>query len=428
VFQALSRREPESARRIIADLSSADQRAIGAYVLLTELSERNPALAEQMLASFAQSPERPTALSGYVRGLVTRDVSAALDVALAESPGFMRGELLRTVFWRAGKNGISETRELLDRIKEPDVRRTYAAEALIAIGFEQREDAIPFIQEESEKMAARGDWAVDQSHWAWSVEVVSRGPRASALAEWALGFSADSKRAMFSRIVGTWSGRDPAGFCSWVKEHAASLDAVAVDQLGSAVKNVVRNNPAAARAWSETLPAGQIRDLARFQVALDAGAEMDVAQGVLAYQSVAAVDQSGALARRFVASLLEKSGDAAAEWAMQLPVGPTRSAALETLAGKWSAADPRGAAEWLQRLPAGHDRDSVVKTYTSHVAIADPQTAALWAEQVVEPKLRTEAATEVYRIWSVADPISARHWMRDLAGIDDAAVQRILTN
>jgi hypothetical protein len=212
VFQALSRREPESARRIIADLSSADQRAIGAYVLLNELAERNPTLAEQVLASFAQSPERPTALSGYVRGLVSRDVSAALDVALAESPSFLREEMLRTVFWRAGKNGINETRELLDRIKEPDVRRRYAAEALSAIGFEQREDAMPFIIEESEKMAARGDWAVDQSHWASSVEVVSRGPRASALAEWALGFTADSKRAMFSRIVSTWSGRDPAGF------------------------------------------------------------------------------------------------------------------------------------------------------------------------------------------------------------------------
>jgi hypothetical protein len=426
VFQALARRQPEWTREVIAEMTSAGQRAIGAHVLMNEVAGRNPALAERFLPSFVDSAERSPALSGYVRGLVEKDVSAGYEVAMAEPLGALREELLRTVFWRAGRVGVNEAQKLLDRIEQPDVQRIYAAEALSAIGFEQREDALPFIKDQSERMAARGDWNLDQSRWASSVEVVSRGPQARGLAEWALSFTADTKRTMFSRIAGTWSARDPEAFGTWLKENALLLDPVAVDRLESALANIARRDPNAALTWSETLPAGPVRDFARFQVAVEAGGDIDVERSAAAYQPVAFMDKTGAMARRIAASMVAKSGEAAAKWADQLPPGPARLAALETLTAKWSSEDPRAAADWLQRMPAGADRDSLVRTYSSQVAIADPRTAALWAEQVTEPALRTEAASKVYSHWSVADPIAARDWLRNLAGVDQSAVSRIL--
>ena len=429
ILAALARRQPEWTQQALAETPSGSVREIGVYALLKEVAKGDAARTARFLASFANGADRAAALTGYVTALVDADIRSGYDKASAEPPGMLRENLLRLVFARAGERGVSTARDLLDQIDDPAMRRQHAPTALLAIGFDQREDALPFIIEESERMAATSGWNTEDARdWASSVDVAARGPQARAFAEWAAGFEPDADRKMFGQIVIVWAGREPATFRNWLKEHAETLDAAAVKTLDGALANLARRDLPAARTWSETLPAGALRDQARFQVALASGAEGDVAHAATAYRSVAGNDTKGALAGQLAKLLAQHDGAAAADWALTQPVGPARTAALAAVAETWSERDPHGAAGWLEQMPAGAERDSALQKYATRVVVADPESAAQWVGQMADPTLRIATAEAVFNRWHIQNPVAARAWLRSLPGMEGSKVAKSIRN
>lgn len=425
VIKALARRHPEWTRQTLEKMEAGERRETAIFILLREVAQGGVAKAASFLATFADGPDRRGAVDGYVTGLITTDVRSGFERAWAEPPGPLRDELLKLVFFRAGESGLDVMGELLERIDDPAVRQESLAWGLRAVGAGGRKEAFPLIQQESERMAASGEWNANTSAWVRTVDVASRGARARELAEWAVDFAADTDRKMFAQIAENWVGRDPLEFKTWLSERAATLDASAVEKLAEPLASLVRRDLAAARAWSETLPSGPLRDQARFQVALRGG-DGDLAYAEAAYQPLAASDANGTLAGQLARVLANKDCAAAGEWAMRQALGAARTAALRQVGEAWSEYDPHAATQWLEQMPLGPDRDTAVGSYASAVVRADPEGAAQWAEQVADPVPRTNTAVDVYYYWSKESPAAARAWFRGLSGVDEDSIPNFL--
>lgn len=418
VFKALARREPEWTRQTLAKMEPGKRREVAIYTLLREVAQGGVAKAAGFLATFADGPDRRGAVTGYVTGLITTDVRSGFERAWTEPPGPLRNELLRLVFFRAGESGLGVMSELLERIDDPAVRRENLAWGLRAVA---SEDAVPLIQQESERMAASGEWNSNISAWMSTVDVASRGPRAREMAEWAVDFAADTDRKMFAQIAEHWVGSDPVEFKTWVSERAGTLDAATVEKLARPLASLAQRDLAGARAWSEALPPGPLRDQARFQIALRGG-DGDLAYAEAAYQPLAASDANGTLAAHLARVLANKDCAAAGEWAMRQALSVARTAALQQIGEAWSEHDPHAATQWLEQMPLGPDRDTAVGSYASAVVRADPEGAAQWAEQVADPVQRTKTAMDVYYYWNKENPAAARAWFRGLSGVDENTI------
>ena len=412
-FKILARRQPEWTQQFLAAMKPGPQREVGVYQLLREVAQQDSAKAQQFLAGFTVGENRPAAVQGCVSGLVAGNVRAGFEVALAEAAGPFREELLKVAFRGAAERGIGTVRELLDRIDDPALRRRLAAEAVRQVGWESREDLLPWIMEETQRTTAIEGWEAG----AWGQALgQSSGTNVVAAADWAATLKSDPERKLLLSILGYVSG---AGLRDWLGGHASALDAPTLERLGYVMTNLARNDPEATREWAAALPAGPLRERAQFQVALSSGAEGNLSQAEAIYESLAARDTSGELAKQLATVLAVQDGAAAAEWAMRRPEGPARAAALKVVAEQWSQRDPRGAAVWLGQMPPGAEHDVAVREYAAKLAFLEPSAAAEWIEQVADPTMRGEAAVSVFFTWNYEDPVAAHAWLRALPGVDE---------
>jgi hypothetical protein len=358
-----------------------------------------------------------------VAELAKQDAMAAFEIAKAESTPWLQNEQMRLVFREAGSRSLAEAKALLERFEKPEERAEWALAALNAAAYESREDTFPFLKEEATRLAEKlGEKAKFER---WNYFVGLDGPQAPALAEWALNFVPDKEAHLFRELGAQWARESPKEFAAWVNEHAAEFDSGQKARVGAAIA-ALSYSPEAMRDVAEALPAGPLRDQARFQVALDASKNGDFAQAAEAYRTVAPTDKSGALAAGVAFGMATKNGAAAAEWAMQLPEGKARSEALRSVAQMWSQRDVKGAAAWLEAMPAGGERDQAVKIYATTVVVSDADGAAQWVTQVADPVLRQQTAKTVYERWRIQDPIAARAWLRELPGISEGMRGQIL--
>jgi hypothetical protein len=417
VLTALAAREPQWTQRTLASMKHGSKTRTGTYLLLQQLTQRDPVRAAQLLNTYAGSPERADALTGYVSALADSSLSDAFRCASKESPGRIRDELLRVVLEKAGNQGVDRGRALLDCIEDPAERRKAAGTIAEATAWEGREDIVRFIEEES-GLGKESGAQNRLDDWMGAVQAGSYGPQAAALAEWTLHLPSDENKMLFGSAAQQWASHNPGSFQSWVSEHAASLQGATIDRLAPALERLARDDPEGARNWAETLPNGQLRDAARLQIALTSGQASDLAQAGAAYQALAANDSNGGRAAQIARVFVRSDGEATANWALQLPAGPARTEALKVVGNFWSAQDPRAAAQWIERMPAGAERDLVLNGFANQSSLADPEGASRWVEQVSDPALRTEAAFAVFDRWRLEDATRARSWLRNVEGVD----------
>jgi hypothetical protein len=152
-------------------------------------------------------------------------------------------------------------------------------------------------------------------------------------------------------------------------------------------------------------------------------------------QSDLAADLGQRLLRRWAAS----DGHAAAAWAVQLPAGPMREAALSDVAIEWANSGLSDAATWACQLPSPTERDAAALAVANEAVRSDPvealglaaemsanpqrdqlirhaamewaaqdgDAAASWARQITDPSLRDQVLADVATAWSDRDPVSA---------------------
>ncbi len=426
-FRALARHDPQWTKDYLASQPAGLTRDAGIYALLNQVARQDSAKARQFLASFSDGPNRLAAVKGYVTGLAAADQRAGFDAASAEPAGRFRENLIEVAMSEAGNRGVVFVNELLDRIDDPEQRRWMARASLDSMRRSSSDDPLPWIKEEAKRTKERpgGGWA---EPWERSIAFAVQGAKCGEAAEWAATLENDPQRNIFTKIVREWQQRDADTLRTWLAERASTLDPPAVESVGKHLREMAQVDGAAMSTWADSLPAGRLRDEAQYQVALSMGAAGDISRAVAAYESVAARDKTGSLARQLMAVVATENGAAAAQWAMQLPEGPARKGAIEKVAEKWSESDPRGAADWLGHFPAGPERDKAVSMYASKAAYADPAAAAEWVLQVEDRKVRTDAALNVFWTWSRENPAGARAWLRDLSGVNDAQRKEVLRN
>jgi hypothetical protein len=418
IFKILARRQSAWLQEYLTGLKPGPQQEVGIYHLLREGAQQDAAKARRLLADFSAGANRPAAVQGYVTGLATVDFRASFDTAAAEPAGPFREELLKVGLREAASRGVGAVRELLERIDDPTLRRALGGEAALEIVWRSRDDPLPWLMEEAQRTPAsavpKSGFDFWNNHVAQALQTI--GSTAPA-ADWAMTLPNDPEKKLLLNILGDW--RDPAGLRSWLTIHAVELDTTVLEKLGSALKNMIRTDAAGAGEWAAALPSGPLREQVQFQIALSSGAEGNLAQAAAAYESVAARDTTGALAKQLATVLATQDGAAAAEWAMGMPGGPARAAVVGAVAEQWSQRDPGGAAEWLEQMSSSAERDTAVREYAAKVVYADPAAAAEWVEQVADPDARAKAAEQVFYTWRFEDPVASHAWLRALPGVPE---------
>ncbi|HEX5176639.1 MAG TPA: hypothetical protein VFV83_06405 [Chthoniobacteraceae bacterium] len=419
VFSVLARREPAWLQQYVATLKAGASRDVGVYALLKQAGMENSATSRALLASLSNGANRPAAMEGYISGLVASDLRAAFDVAVAETAGPFRKELLQIVLRNAAARGVGAVREFIARIDDPALRRDLVGNAALELSWRSGDDLLPWLAEETQRTPIAAttrefDW------WNGNVgqALETRGDTVRA-ADWAMTLPNDPEKKLLLRLLSRLGYRDDPALQSWLASHAEQLDVSVVEKLSRTLTEMARRDADGARAWTGTLPAGALREQMQFQLALSSAGDGDLAAASAAYALVARADANGTLARQLAATLAKHDGPTAAEWATSLPQGPARASAIASTAEQWSQRDPRGAAQWLEQMSPGAERDAAVREYALKVVYADPHAAAQWVEQVADPNARGKAAESVFWTWSNEDPIASRAWLRKLPGVEE---------
>lgn len=172
---------------------------------------------------------------------------------------------------------------------------------------------------------------------------------ASAAMDW---LSAQGKEVMdsygWNRITGMWSYKDQEGFQKYVTSHP---EAFQPGMLSSATLNMIRKDAAGTMAWASTLPATLRTEMmgqtfGRWTQNDPPAAARYVTENPSAPLSA---DAMGKVTGRY----FSRDGDAAVDWAANLPPGATRDAAITKLRETIpSEKDSARRDAWLGRLGA----------------------------------------------------------------------------
>lgn len=116
----------------------------------------------------------------------------------------------------------------------------------------------------------------------------------------------------------------------------------------------------------------------------------------------------------------EANPAAVANYAVNLPAGADRAAALGQMLSQWATRDPLTASEWmLKNLNPSPDLDEGVAAVASLPSLVSqrPEIAIGWAESIADPALRASTLTTVARLWAERDPDGARRYLQSTGSL-----------
>ena len=172
-------------------------------------------------------------------------------------------------------------------------------------------------------------------------------------------------------ILTSWVEHDPQSATEYARQHAS--DGLAGASNASMVANALAaNDPAGAKAFAESLPPGEARNMAIFDAAMRLSHD----------------DPAGT-----------------ANWIASLGSSPEMVGAVMT---QYAVQDPQGARQWINTLPPA-SRDSALGEYTTNVR--DKVDGILTAFQITNDKLRTQTVTQLADRWLASDPTEFAKWV-----------------
>lgn len=115
-----------------------------------------------------------------------------------------------------------------------------------------------------------------------------------------------------------------------------------------------------------------------------------------------------------------------AEYAMTLPAGDSRKAALAEALPRWVEKEPATATEWINRFDAGPDFDEGAAAVANLQTLItrQPAKAMEWAGTISDPAKRSETLQSVFGQWAQKDPAAARRFVETTT---DPRDRRLLT-
>ena len=104
-----------------------------------------------------------------------------------------------------------------------------------------------------------------------------------------------------------------------------------------------------------------------------------------------------------------------ASWVQQLPEGGSKYKAIEQMVNQWAWRDPASTAQWLNQFPSTTELDPAIEQFTNRISAKEPEVAADWANAILDTDKKDQALERVYKNWKKQDPDQAEIWARSNA-------------
>lgn len=213
-----------------------------------------------------------------------------------------------------------------------------------------------------------------------------------------------------SAVFEAWSERDPRAAAAAFNPESSDLPEAA----RAIALRLLRTDPAAFESWAASLTQPKIRDLARGTAIIEAS-ESNPAGAARAYAEWMTADPtpSGSTTDdlpRLIAQRWILDGDPPREvaaWAVALPEGAPREAAIGSVGEHWIRADPAAASAWLAELPASDGKDHAIAQLVGTLCDDTPADAFAWAKAIQDAPSRREQLQKAARFWHQADAAAA---------------------
>lgn len=177
-------------------------------------------------------------------------------------------------------------------------------------------------------------------------------------------------------------------------------------------------------AWTESLPPGTLRAVARARVVWDLSQE-NLPAALAWVEGFAHEQDAGPGVEAMAKAYAQKDIFGSVTWLETLSPGSPKLKGLSAAYGYWGSLEPDSAAEYLNAQQPSKDRDFAVNGFISGLVNKDPETALSWAEEIQDKGLREAALVRAGIRFMQIDEQAAADWI-DGAGLSKGSMQKIL--
>lgn len=192
-----------------------------------------------------------------------------------------------------------------------------------------------------------------------------------AALEWAEKQDKSYQRSIMLGVLTSWVARDPQSATEYARQHA-SEGLTGASNASMVANALAANDPAGARAFAESLPPGEARNMAIIDAAMRLSHDDPVGT---------------------------------AKWVAGLTSSPQAVGAVMT---QYAVQDPQGAKQWINTLPP-ESKDYALGAYATNVR--DKVDGMLTALQIANDKIRTQTVTQLADRWRALDPAGFTKWV-----------------
>jgi hypothetical protein len=352
-------------------------------------------------------------------GLAKTDPAAAFTLARTE-PGPADLRMFSGLVVTAAPMAPQATREAIAHLPDAGDRARMAATALTAIA--HRDGPLPF----DWMSAALEEAPTAVPYWLENLMYPRITKEPEALRAWVDGLGGAARDRAESAYFQALSRDRVAPALDWLSTQPPDFLLGSPEDTRRQFEQISFRAPEELSGWLARQAPGPLRDSAALGSAPALATSGRIAEAGASYQRVMALDPAGATAARLAFNAMQKDTAATLAWVQTMPPGVQQQHAARAIGESWTWRDPAAAAEWVESLPAGPLRDSAIAGYAPVAMHADPAAAAASVERIAAPATKQAAAEKVFQVWLGENPIAARRWLRCLAGVESAWVEKTL--
>lgn len=389
-------------------------------IAFRELAASDSNRAQAWLANCKDATERRWAEGAYWKGIVQSDPLRAVELMESMENRSDAVDLMAFAASRAAKRGSGYLRQLADLPMKPWMMAGLVGE------FAERDPALSV----EFALKARSEMK-DGVPLATAFAALAKHDRALCLEKLEELKGADLATAV-STVGSTWFVQDPAAALSWLMQRPSSERTFANnDTLLTCFADWMKGAPAQARAWTDALPPGEVRNQLQGEIA-EALAKRGQPE-----EAIKVIGQLGKAADTkmiigVVGAWAVHDPQAAANWAIANQSGPAQSLAVATVVRKWAADDVPAVERWLSEFPPGDVRDQSVSHFLWRMSAwsmtQDQRNDEFnrWFDFIDDPGKRAQVARSSFYNRKSRDPESARAWLSSLKNVDPEIIRATL--
>ena len=408
ILSSLAANDPARAAGLIGEIENIHQRGGSIGQIASLWAHKDPQAAISWAKNLPPTNARLGALATIAQQLVQSDPRTAIDL-IETLPGQSRQQLLPNLINQWSVQDFEGARDWVTSQQDPVLFQDGLASLIGTWTQKDPTEAAAFLQEAAARQPGSSNFRTHLSALArqWAGQ-----DRDTALA-WARSLENEKDRVVaLAGVHNEWTASDPAG----AARHLTTVTdpGVRTQLLNGIATTLSAQDPEAARAWMNTLPADD-----RFtatQSAISALRYQDPEQAAELYDQI--TREAGGDENK-LNTISRQANDIASQWANHSPQDAAgwaagisneehRANAYRNIASQWAQTDPAGAARWLDELPQGKPRDEATGYFVQNIRQYEPATAFAWADTIGDESARYRALRDAVNQWHNIQPEAAK--------------------